>query len=74
MSMGHGDSTNYADPGFPVGGGANPMGVEGTNIQFYQNFQKRHEIEKIMGRGKGGEWVCPGDALPKSANTVGYNH
>ena len=28
-----------ADPGFLVGGGANPLGL-GANLQFCQNFQK----------------------------------
>ena len=46
-----------ADPGFPVGGGADLPG--GANIvQFCQLFQKKkkkkmHEIEKILGRRGG---------------------
>ena len=40
-----------SDPGFSVKGGANPPG--GTNIQFCQNFQKVHEIENILGLGRG---------------------
>ena len=32
-------SITGVDPGFPVGGGADPPG-EGGNIQFCQNFQK----------------------------------
>ena len=44
-----------ADPGFPVGGGANPV------------FQKQHEIENILGcRG-----VRAGDAPLRSANEDG---
>ena len=36
-----------ADPGFPIGRNANPPGGGGgTDIQFYQIFQKLHEIEK----------------------------
>ena len=39
-----------ADPGFPVGGGANPPGG-GANIRFFPKFPKKlHEIEKILGR------------------------
>ena len=37
-----------ADPGFPVGRGANPAG--GANIRFCQIFEKLHEIEKILVR------------------------
>ena len=55
MSMGHGDSTNYAaaDPEFSIGGAPILRGWGVTNIQIYQNFQKGHEIEKIMGRVQG---------------------
>ena len=39
-----------ADPGFPIGGGANPPGG-GANLRFCQKFPKKlHEIEKILGR------------------------
>ena len=34
------DSLAGADPGFPVGGGANFRGVGDANIQFCQNFRK----------------------------------
>ena len=41
-----------ADPGFPVGGGANPRG--GAIYDFAKFCEKLHEIEKILGRGGGG--------------------
>ena len=37
-----------ADPGFPVGGGANPTGV--PTYDFAKFCEKLHEIEKILGR------------------------
>ena len=37
-----------ADPGFPLGGGTDPSGV---NIRFCQIKKKLHEIEKKLGRG-----------------------
>ena len=41
---------SVADPGFPLGGGANPPG--GANIWFGQIFPKKlHEIERIWTRG-----------------------
>ena len=47
-----------ADPGFPVGGGADPRGS--ANIRFCQNFRKLHEIKKILGRrGAGHEPSAP---------------
>ena len=44
-----------ADPGFPVGGGANPPrggGRLGGGLQhkFFPKFPKNYEIEKIFGR------------------------
>ena len=38
-----------ADPGFPVGGGANPPG-EAPTYDFAKFCEKLHEIEKILGR------------------------
>ena len=41
-----------ADPGFPVGGGADPLG--GVPIyDFVKFFEKLHEIENILGRRGG---------------------
>ena len=41
-----------ADPGFLVGGGANPPG--GVPTYDFAKFRKKlHEIEKILGRGGG---------------------
>ena len=54
-----------ADPGFPVGGGANPPGGAPT-YDFAKFCEKLHEIEKILGRG-GARAGC---APPKSA--TGY--
>ena len=44
------------DPGFPVGGGADPPGGR-TTYDFVKFSQKLHEIEKILGRGGG---MCQG--------------
>ena len=41
-----------ADPGFPVGGGANLGGA--PTYDFVKFSQKLHEIEKILGRWGGG--------------------
>ena len=53
-----------ADPGFPIGGGANPPG--GCQHIILQNFAKKlHETEKILG--------CRGHAPgvpPKSTTAV----
>ena len=38
-----------ADPGFPVGGGADPLGGAPT-YDFVKFSQKLHEIKKILGR------------------------
>ena len=39
-----------ADPGFPVGGGANPPGGGRTPTYDFAKFPKQlHEIEKILG-------------------------
>ena len=44
-----------ADPGFPVGGGANPRRGEGVPTYDVVKFSKKlHEIEKKLGRGGGG--------------------
>ena len=51
-----------ADPGFPVGVGANPPGGAPT-YDFAKFCEKLHEIEKILGRVGGARWVGP----PKSA-------
>ena len=53
-----------ADPGFPVGGGANPSGGAPT-YEFAKFREKLHEIEKILGRRGGG--ARAGRAPPKSA-------
>ena len=39
-----------ADPGFPVGVGANPRGGEAPTYDFAKFCEKLHEIEKILGR------------------------
>ena len=36
-----------ADPGFPVGGGADPLGGAPT-YDFVKFYEKLHEIEKIF--------------------------
>ena len=46
-----------ADPGFPVGGGANPPGGAPT-YDFAKFHEKLHEIEKILGRRGGRAWIC----------------
>ena len=51
-----------ADPGFPVGGGANPPGGAPT-YDFAKFCEKLSEIEKILGRRGGARRVRP----PKSA-------
>ena len=43
-----------ADPGFHVGGGANPPGGGAPTYNFANFSEKLHEIEKILGRGGGG--------------------
>ena len=37
-----------ADPGFPVGGGADPPGGEAPTYDFFKISQKLHEIKKIL--------------------------
>ena len=45
-------SRSGADPGFSAGGGANPpQGV--PTYDFARFSEKLHEIEKILGRGRG---------------------
>ena len=56
-----------ADPGFPLGGGANPPGGAPT-YDFVKLSEKLHEIEKILGR----RGRAPGASSPKSANTLSY--
>ena len=51
-----------ADPGFPVGGGADPRGGR-QHMIFVKFSEKLHEIENILGRGGGARRVRP----PKSA-------
>ena len=47
------NSNAGADPGFYIGGDANPA-EGGANLRFYQKFPKKlHEIEKILGRRGG---------------------
>ena len=46
-----------ADPGFPVGGGANPLAGAPT-YDFAKFCEKLHEIEKILGR-RGGTGRAP---------------
>ena len=55
-----------ADPGFPVGGGADPLGGAPT-YDFVKFSEKLHEIEKILGRRGGGRAGC---APPKSATGI----
>ena len=40
--------TEGADPGFPIGGDANPPGAQ--TYDFAKFSQKMHEIEKNLGR------------------------
>ena len=47
-------SLTGADPGFPVGRGANPLGRGSPTYDFVKFSQKLHEIEKILGCGEGG--------------------
>ena len=47
-----------ADPGFPVGGGANSPGGAPT-YDFAKFCEKLHEIEKILGRGGGAPATPP---------------
>ena len=59
-----------ADPGFPVGEGANPPGGGGApTYDFAKLCETLHEIEKSLGHGGGG---APGEGggFPKSA--TGY--
>ena len=60
--------TAGADPGFPIGGGANCPGG-GATYEFANFPQKLHEIEKISGRRGGGAPGVP----PKSTNEQ-YKH
>ena len=46
-----------ADPGFSVGGGANPLGTPASTYNFVKFSQKLHEIEKFLGHRDG---VCQG--------------
>ena len=46
-----------ADPGFPVGGGANPPGAPTYDLAKF--CEKLHEIEKILFHGGGAHWECP---------------
>ena len=51
-----------ADPGFPVGGGADPLGGAPT-YDFVKFSEKLHEIEKILGR-RGARAGCAPLNLP----------
>ena len=46
------------DPGFPVGGGANPPERMPT-YKFARFSQKLHEIKKMGGGGGGARWEHP---------------
>ena len=48
-----------ADPGFPVGGGANPPGGGAPTYEFAKCREKLHEIEKILGRRGGARRARP---------------
>ena len=52
-----------ADTGFPVGGGADPLGGGAPTYDFVKFSEKLHEIEKILGRGGARAGCTP----PKSA-------
>ena len=52
-----------ADPGFPIVGGANPLGGGAPTYDFAKFCEKLHEIRKILGHGG----VRPGPQPPKSA-------
>ena len=58
------------DPGFPVGGGANPLG--GTNLQHVHFSAKTHakmkEIDPVGGGGGGGGGGAPAAPPPESTN------
>ena len=60
--------TPGTDPGFPVGGGADPLAGTPT-YNFVKCSEKLHEIEKILGHGGGGRQGCP----PKSATGHHFN-
>ena len=47
-----------ADPGFPIGGGANPPGGAPTN-DFAKFCEKLHEIEKFLGHRGETRWARP---------------
>ena len=49
-----------ANPGFPVGGGADPLGGGGgaPTYDFVKFSEKLHEIKKIMDR-RGARRGCP---------------
>ena len=51
------------DPGFPIGGGASPLGRAVPTYDFAKVCEKLHEIDKILGH-RGG--TCQGHP-PKSA-------
>ena len=55
--------TAWADPGFPVGGGADPRGGGAPTYNFAKFCKKLHEIEKNLGR----RGARAGHAPPKSA-------
>ena len=55
-------TTAGVDPGFPVGGGADPLGEGAPTYYFVKISEKLHEIEKI--------WDCRGAAPPKSATAL----
>ena len=56
-----------ADPGFPVGGGANPRGGGGApTYDFVKSSEKLHEIEKILDR----RGACTGCAPPLNPSLV----
>ena len=53
QSLNNIESDPGADPGFPVGGGANPPGGGAPTYDFAKFCEKLHEIENILGCGGG---------------------
>ena len=61
----HNMSTAGADPGFSVGGGADPPGGAPT-YDYVKISEKLHEIEKILDR----RGACTGGAPLRSATEL----
>ena len=67
-------SLTGADPGFPVGRGANPLGGSPT-YDFVKFSQKLHEIEKILGcGGRGGAPLDPPLVSLRNSMNAHKNH